>query len=163
MNKELIDLANLFERGDIVVDISNNDIYFKGHRNGIEATGVDAMIPIVKDEDAIKSIIAHAKDTSSNPHNVTAKDINLDNVNNTADINKPVSNPLIEFADNNYINKENKIVTTIELGDDVSLKTKVLSAAAGQNMFTSLDSTQTEAEIAALTIRIENLEKVIPA
>lgn len=58
----------------------------------IEVAGVDVAGEFVRIEDSLRSDITdHTTTVTGNPHNVTPKDLNLEFVDNTRDVDKPVS------------------------------------------------------------------------
>lgn len=162
MNTELIDLAHLFQNGDIIVDTQNSEIRFKGLRKGVDSEST--MIAIVNEDEQINNAVAHVSD-EDNPHKVTKADIGLENVDNTSDLEKPISTAILSELEK-YINKETEIVTNIPETIAESDKTKVLSATAGKNIYDAMiaaqDQATFDAEIAALTARIATLENTIP-
>ena len=90
--------TDIIARGMIVDYVAGTNINFNKNEDGsviISASGE------VSSEDMVarEAIDGHKSD-KNNPHGVTAEQIGLGNVNNTADVNKPISNATQEALDN---------------------------------------------------------------
>lgn len=85
------------ESGKIYVTTDNNLQYRWGGSSYVEISSSLALgetISTAYRGDRGKIAYDHSQLTSGNPHNVTKSDVGLSNVDNTADIDKPVSTPV---------------------------------------------------------------------
>lgn len=85
---DLTNKPNITDDGsnNLVIADKNNNIIMQVDANGINTTQVSAKIMLVNGAD----VGAHIAN-KNNPHNVTKSQIGLSNVNNTSDVDKPVS------------------------------------------------------------------------
>lgn len=88
-----VSTAGVVEWGDIIGDITNQPDLFKVINDATEK--VDDM------EIALNSHL----DNFNNPHEVTKEQVGLDKVDNTADVDKPISNAQKEYINNMTLDK----------------------------------------------------------
>lgn len=73
--------------------------------NKIEVAGVDVANEFVRIEDSLRADITdHTTTVTGNPHNVTPQDLNLELVDNTRDVDKPVST--LQKAEHDALDKK---------------------------------------------------------
>jgi hypothetical protein len=119
--------------------------------------GTTAKVLTSDERDSIAANVVHTATVSGNPHAVTATDINLGNVDNTADTNKPVST-----AQQTAIDLKVDIADIVD--DLVTGGTAVpLSAAQGVTLSEKFDSYYTSAEVAALLMSYDTSTEVAAA
>lgn len=78
------------ESGNVVYADENGNIIVKIDENGLETTQVVADTVMIDDVNVGTTLSSHISN-EVNPHNVTKSQVGLGNVDNTADIDKPVS------------------------------------------------------------------------
>lgn len=82
-------------------------------------------------------VSGHIADTD-NPHGVTAEDIGLENVNNTADTDKPVSDAMQEVLDTKM--NVSDVYDSAESSSTIDLETVPWSAAQGYTLYSTISS-----------------------
>ena len=95
------------------VDTRTNFQHAKDEIEALQAKDISQDTAINGKEPANSNIQAHVTATSGNPHNVTKTDVGLVNVDNTSDLNKPIStatqaaldNKKDDFSENTGFNK----------------------------------------------------------
>jgi len=86
-------------------------------------------------DQAVTTALNTHKDDKSNPHNVTKSQVGLSNVDNTADVDKPVSNPQKSYIDN----KVQTLTTTIS--NDLAAMEQQIATDVEENINGNLAAT----------------------
>lgn len=99
--------TDIIARGMITEYIAGTNINFTENRDG--TVEISASGSISSEDSVARDAIGNHKSDTSNPHNVTPAQIGLGNVDNTSDLDKPISTAVQKAIDN----KADKTVATI--------------------------------------------------
>lgn len=131
---------NMLSVGEIVVQYEGNP-----EEVGLYAKMTEDSISHFPTKEYVQDAVAHSQITGGNPHNVTKTQVGLGSVDNTADVNKPISNNQKTYIANNYAAKTDIINNVTSTNTD-----KPLSAAQGKVLMDAI-TTQSGAATADLT------------
>ena len=98
--------TDIIARGMITEYIAGTNINFTENRDG--TVEISASGSISSEDSVARDAIGNHKSDTSNPHNVTPAQIGLGNVDNTSDLDKPISTAVQKAIDN----KADKTVAT---------------------------------------------------
>lgn len=98
--------TDIIARGMITEYIAGTNINFTENRDG--TVEISASGSISSEDSVARDAIGNHKSDTSNPHNVTPAQIGLDNVDNTSDLDKPISTAVQKAIDS----KADKTVAT---------------------------------------------------
>lgn len=98
--------TDIIARGMITEYIAGTNINFTENRDG--TVEISASGSISSEDSVARDAIGNHKSDTSNPHNVTPAQIGLGNVDNTSDLDKPISTAVQQAIDN----KADKTVAT---------------------------------------------------
>ena len=98
--------TDIIARGMITEYIAGTNINFTENRDG--TVEISASGSILSEDSVARDAIGNHKSDTSNPHNVTPAQIGLGNVDNTSDLDKPISTAVQKAIDN----KADKTVAT---------------------------------------------------
>lgn len=98
--------TDIIARGMITEYIAGTNINFTENRDG--TVEISASGSISSEDSVARDAIGNHKSDTSNPHNVTPAQIGLGNVDNTSDLDKPISTAVKQAIDN----KADKTVAT---------------------------------------------------
>lgn len=98
--------TDIIARGMITEYIAGTNINFTENRDG--TVKISASGSISSEDSVARDAIGNHKSDTSNPHNVTPAQIGLGNVDNTSDLDKPISTAVQKAIDN----KADKTVAT---------------------------------------------------
>lgn len=162
--------TDIIARGMITEYIAGTNINFTENRDG--TVEISANGSISSEDSVARDAIGNHKSDTSNPHNVTPAQIGLGNVDNTSDLDKPISTAVqkaidnkadktvattsadglmsaedkskLDNADNTYALKSKYGDTTINIGRKADTTVGVNSTAEGTNTTSSSHSTHAE-------------------
>ncbi len=141
------------EQGEIVVQVEGNP-----DEVGLYAKTSTDAVQHFPSKEYIQDAVVHATITSGNPHNVTKADVGLGNVDNTSDLNKPVSTAQKTYLQDNYVQNTDIVDNLTSNSTD-----KPLSAYQGQVLLNQIQSTLGGAavDLTALKNRVSTCESSI--
>ena len=111
--------TDIIARGMITEYIAGTNINFTENRDG--TVEISASGSISSEDSVARDAIGNHKSDTSNPHNVTPAQIGLGNVDNTSDLDKPISTAVQKAIDN----KADKTVATTSTDGLMSAEDKV--------------------------------------
>ena len=97
---------------NVITEVTSNSF---GHLTGVKTTAL-TFPGIQSIEDRLDTLDTHASDIN-NPHNVTAAQLNLDNVDNTSDADKPISTATQNALDTKPSSSDFDNIVKITQGD----------------------------------------------
>ena len=114
--------VSIYQADDLVIDLTTKKLYRITGDPRVANEWVD-LADIVSDISTLQSALTTHINDLSNPHQVTKAQVGLGNVDNTSDLNKPISNATQAALDNKVDKTTNgyKIYGTDELGNQVLL------------------------------------------
>lgn len=110
--------TDIIARGMITEYIAGTNINFTENRDG--TVEISASGSILSEDSVARDAIGNHKSDTSNPHNVTPAQIGLGNVDNTSDLDKPISTAVQKAIDN----KADKTVATTSADGLISAEDK---------------------------------------
>lgn len=110
--------TDIIARGMITEYIAGTNINFTENRDG--TVEISASGSISSEDSVARDAIGNHKSDTSNPHNVTPAQIGLGNVDNTSDLDKPISTAVQKAIDN----KADKTVATTSADGLISAEDK---------------------------------------
>lgn len=117
--------TDIIARGMITEYIAGTNINFTENRDG--TVEISASGSISSEDSVARDAIGNHKSDTSNPHNVTPAQIGLGNVDNTSDLDKPISTAVQQAIDN----KADKTVATTSADGLMSAEDKTKLDSVG--------------------------------
>lgn len=114
---------------------SSNKLLLKGTETRPSYNNDSTQLALKSDADSVASSVKNHTDNKSNPHGVTKAQVGLSNVDNTSDVNKPISTATQAALDK----KQGKL--TAGAGITIDANNRITATTSGTNYWTLSDTT----------------------